>query len=60
MRASWQRITVLFTQKNVTKLSEMRVVDPGSGKTPIPDPGVKKAPDPGYGLATLSNRIKNR
>jgi hypothetical protein len=27
--------------------------DPGSGKKPIPDPGVKKAPDPGSGFATL-------
>jgi hypothetical protein len=27
--------------------------DPGSGKKPIPDPGVKKAPDSGSGSATL-------
>jgi len=35
--------------KIVTKLSKIRVWDPGSGKNlfRIPDPGVKKAPDPG-------------
>jgi hypothetical protein len=27
----------------------MWVRDPGSGKNPSPDPGVKKAPDPGSG-----------
>jgi hypothetical protein len=45
-----------FTQKIVTKLSQIwvwdlgsEIRDPGSGKNPIPDPGsrVKKAPDPG-------------
>jgi hypothetical protein len=40
--AKFQRIIELFTQKVVTRLSGL-----GSGKKPIPDPGVKKAPDPG-------------
>ncbi len=34
--------------------------DPGSGKKPIPDPGVKKAPDPGSGSATLVLGIRIR
>ncbi len=35
--------------------------DLGSGKKPIPDPGVKKAPDPGSGSATLAElRIRIR
>ncbi len=46
--ANFQRITELFTQKIVTKLSKIWAWDPRSGirKKPIPDPGVKKAPDP--------------
>jgi hypothetical protein len=55
--ASFQRIIELFTQKIVTKLSKIWILDPGSGKNlfRIPDPGVKKAPDPGSvsGSATL-------
>jgi hypothetical protein len=45
MWANFQRIIELFTQKIVTKLSNMGL---GSGKNlfRIPDPGVKKAPDP--------------
>jgi hypothetical protein len=39
-----------FYPKNVTKLSNIRVWDPGSG---IRDPGAKEAPDPGSGSATL-------
>ncbi len=34
--ASFQRITELFTQKFVTKLSKIWVWDPGSGKNPAP------------------------
>ncbi len=52
--ANFHRITELFTQKIVTKLSKIWVWDPGSEiRDPeknlfrIPDPGVKKAPDPG-------------
>jgi hypothetical protein len=39
--ASFQRVTGLFTQKIVTKLSKIWVWDPGSEvrKKPIPDPG---------------------
>jgi hypothetical protein len=58
--ANFQRISELFTQKIVTKLSKVWVWDPGSE---IRDPektysgsriqGVKKAPDPGSGSATL-------
>jgi hypothetical protein len=46
--ANFQRVIELFTQKIVTKLSKIRVWDPGSGKNlfRIPDPGVKKASDP--------------
>jgi hypothetical protein len=60
--ANFQRITELFTQTIVTKLSKIWVWDPGSeirdavsGKNLfwIPDPGVKKASDPGSGSATL-------
>jgi hypothetical protein len=40
-----------------TKLSKIRVWDPGSGKKPIPDPGVKKSPDPGS--ATLASSKTN-
>jgi hypothetical protein len=39
IRASFQRIIEIFTQKCVIKLSKIWVWDPG--------PGVKKAPDPG-------------
>jgi hypothetical protein len=41
IRANFQRIVELFTQKIVTKLSKIWVWDPGSGiwKKPIPDPG---------------------
>ncbi len=55
--ASWQIIIVLFTQRIVTKLSKIKVGDPGSGKKPIPDPGIKKAPDPRSGYATLPTSI---
>ncbi len=55
---SFQRITI-FTQKFVTKLSKIWVLDPGSGKKPISDPGsgsgVKKAPEPRSGSSTLEN-----
>jgi hypothetical protein len=46
--ANFQRILELLAQKIVTKLSKIRVWDPGSRKNLfwIPDPGVKKAPDP--------------
>ncbi len=48
--ASFQSILELFTQKFVTKLSEIWVWDLGSGRNlfRMPDlgPGVKKAPDP--------------
>ncbi len=46
---------LLFTEKNVIKLSKIWVWDPGSGKNPIPDPGSRgqKAPYPGSGFATL-------
>jgi hypothetical protein len=52
---NFTRIIKVFTQKIVTKLSEVWVWDPGSGKNlfRIPDPGVKKASDPGSGSATL-------
>jgi hypothetical protein len=38
----------LFTRKIVSKLSKIWAWDPGSGKKPIPDPGVKRhrIPDP--------------
>ncbi len=54
--ANFQRIIELFTQKIVTKLSNIWIWDPGSGKNLflIPDPGVKKAPDPGSWI-----RIRN-
>jgi hypothetical protein len=55
--ANFQRIVELFTQKIVTKLSKIGIWDPGSGKKPIPYPGVKKAPDPGSGSATLDRPI---
>jgi hypothetical protein len=44
-----------FYPKNVSKLSKLWVLDPGSGKNlfRIPDPGVKKAPVPGSGSASL-------
>jgi hypothetical protein len=58
--SNFQRIIELFTQKIVTKLSKIKLWDPGSEiRDPeknlfrIPDPGVKKAPDPGSGSATL-------
>jgi hypothetical protein len=53
--ANFQRNIDLFTSKIVTKISKIKVWDPGSGKNlfRIPDPGVKKAPDPGSGSATL-------
>jgi hypothetical protein len=59
--ANFQRIKELFSQKIVSKLSKIRVWDPGSEiRDPeknrlflIPDPGVKKARDPGCGSATL-------
>jgi hypothetical protein len=42
IRANFQRIIDLFTQKIVTKLSKIWVWDPGFGKNllgiPIPDP----------------------
>jgi hypothetical protein len=52
--ANFQRIIELFSQKIVSKLAEIWVWDPGSGKNlfRIPDPGVKKAPVPGSGSAT--------
>ena len=50
---SFKKIIKLFTQKIVNKHSKIWISDPGSGKKPIPDPGVKKAPDPGSGSATL-------
>jgi hypothetical protein len=55
IRANFQRIIELFTQKIDTKLSKISVWNPGSGKNlfRIPDPGIKKAPDPGSGSATL-------
>jgi hypothetical protein len=61
MWANFQRIIEFFTQKIVTKLSKIWVLDSGSevrdprsGKNlfRIPDPGVKKAPDPGSGTLT--------
>ncbi len=57
MWANFQRIFELFTQKIVTKLSKIWVLDQGSGKNlfRIPDPGVKNAPDPGS--ATLHNNL---
>jgi hypothetical protein len=47
IRANFQRILELYTQKIVTKLSKIWVWVPGSGKNTfrIPDSGVKKAPD---------------
>jgi hypothetical protein len=47
--ACFLRIKELFTQKIVTMLSKILVLDLRSGiwKKPIPDPGIKKAPDPG-------------
>jgi hypothetical protein len=64
IRASFQRIIELFTQKFVTKLSKIWVWDLGSeirdsektySRSRFPDPGsgVKKAPDPGSGSTTL-------
>jgi len=64
IRANFQRIIILFTQKIVKKLLKIWSWDPGyeirdpektySGSR-IPDPGVKKhpIPDPGSGSATL-------
>ncbi len=45
---NFQIIIEVLTQKIFTKLSNIWVWDPGSGKNllRIPDPGVKKAPDP--------------
>jgi hypothetical protein len=47
--ANFQRITELFTQKIVTKLSKNMGLGAGIRKnlSQIPDPGVKKASDPG-------------
>ena len=61
IRANFQRIIELFSQKFVTKLSKIGVWDLGSGKNlfRIPDPGVKKAPDPGSGSTTLPKIEKN-
>ncbi len=52
--AIFQRITVLFCKKIITKLSKIWVGDP---RCPfqVPDPGVKKASDPGSGSATDRN-----
>jgi hypothetical protein len=46
------------TQKIVTKLSQIWVEDPGTGKplSWIPDAGFTKATDPGSGSATLRTR----
>jgi hypothetical protein len=61
------RIIELFTQKIVTKLSKIRVWDPGSeirdpektySGSRIPDPGVKKAPDPRSRIR-IRNTVKN-
>jgi hypothetical protein len=56
--ASFQRIKELFAQKYATKLSNIWLWDPESGKNlfriPDPGPGVKKAPDPGSRI-----RIRN-
>jgi hypothetical protein len=41
----------IFTRKIVTKLSKIWVWDPGSGKKPLPDPGVQG--QKGSGSATL-------
>jgi hypothetical protein len=59
---NFQRIIELFsiTQKVVTKLSKIWVCDPGSGKKPIQDPGVKNPPDPGSGYTTLLTRYRYR
>jgi hypothetical protein len=48
MWANFQRIIEVFISKIVTKLSNIWVWDPGSGKNlfRIPDPEVKTAPDP--------------
>ncbi len=47
-----QRVIELFTQKNVTKLSKIFVLDPGSGKKPISDPGSR-------GQKGTGSRIRN-
>ncbi len=64
VRASFQKIIELITQKCVIKLSKIWIWDPGSGKNlfriPDPGPGVKKAPDPGSGSATLPTRVNER
>ncbi len=53
--ANWQRISLIFTQKIVTMLSEIWVLKARSGirNRLIPDPGVKRASDPESGTATL-------
>jgi hypothetical protein len=57
IRANFQRIIELFTQKIVTKLSKIWVWDPRSGirKKSILDPGSRgqKAPDPGSRIPDL-------
>jgi hypothetical protein len=62
--ASASENLIILTQKNVSKLSEIRNmiqnIHPGSGYgffLPIPDPKVKKAPDPGSG--TQLGRMKD-
>ncbi len=58
---NFPRIIEVFTQKIVTKPSNIWGWDPGSGKTlfRIPDSGVKKAPEPGSGSATLASRMQH-
>jgi hypothetical protein len=56
--ANFQRITELFTQKIVTKLSKIRVWDPGSAKKTYSGSRIQGSkrhwiPDPGSGSATL-------
>jgi len=55
--ANWQRI-VLFTPKIVTKLSEVWVGDPGSGKKPISDPGSRRSKSPGSSIRNTGDLLR--
>jgi hypothetical protein len=57
IRANFQRIIEVFTQKIVTKLSKIWIWDPEKTLFRIPDLGVKNASDLGSRSATLNISI---
>ncbi len=60
--ANFQRIIELFTQKFVTKLSKIRVWDPGSEirKKPFPDPGSRGQKGTGSRIRVRNTAQKHR